>query len=227
MRGQLTCDPWEVPAPYELKRVLGNVGRPGITMLVPPKNPIMRPKDPSSWRVVSNSDFNGRAEDHFGKTSLHLSFTEYYVPLYQNAGHGQDNQIFFLESVVSVHDSGVWVGDVDILRALEGGQVQRMGILPCNHTDQVQFTTHMISAEGWDDVLDPPNENLVIRGNGNWVARLAATAILSQSLPRDDWSGITICPNSVCWSCNLPAGRNPNFAHSVTTIRGLSRAFVF
>ena len=196
-------------------------------MLVPPQNPITRPKDPSSWKVITNCEFNGRAEDHFGKTSLHLSFTEYYVPLYQNASHGQDNQIFFLESVISVYDSGVWVGDVDILRALEGAQVHRMAILPCNHVDDVQYTTKMISAEGWDDILDPPNENFVIRASGNWVARLAATAILSQSLPKEDWAAITVCPNSFCWSCNFQFERNPDFAHNLTTVRGLSRAFVF
>jgi hypothetical protein len=133
-------------------------------MLVPPQNPITRPKDPSSWKVITNCEFNGRAEDHFGKTSLHLSFTEYYVPLYQNASHGQDNQIFFLESVISVYDSGVWVGDVDILRALEDAQVHRMAILPCNHVDDVQYTTKMISAEGWDDILDPPPKKILSFG---------------------------------------------------------------
>ncbi|KAJ8067786.1 hypothetical protein OCU04_003384 [Sclerotinia nivalis] len=120
----LVCDPMQQPKPYELKRILGNVGRPGITMLVSPKDCITRSKDPLAWSVVTNHAFNGVAEDHFGKTSLHLSFTEYYVPLIQNVVHGQDNQVFFLESVVSVHDSGAWVGDVNILDALEGGKIR-------------------------------------------------------------------------------------------------------
>jgi len=36
------CDPSEVPAPYEVRRVIGNVGGAGIAMLIPPEDPRVR-----------------------------------------------------------------------------------------------------------------------------------------------------------------------------------------
>ncbi|KAF2230757.1 hypothetical protein EV356DRAFT_519402 [Viridothelium virens] len=205
---QLTCDPWERPLPYEFKRVLGNVGRPGLTLLVPPASPMMRPSDPASWKIVSDKIFDGHAEDHFRRTSLHLSFTAYYVPLYVHGGHGQDNQIHILESVVSVYDSGVWVGDVDILHALEDSRIYRISPRSCDRRQHTDYPGNLISAESWEDILDPPRERFVIRASSNWVARLASTAVLAQSLPRDPSSlggtgpGIVICSNNVCRSCN-------------------------
>ncbi|KAK7729659.1 hypothetical protein SLS53_009230 [Cytospora paraplurivora] len=94
---QLACDPWEVPNSYELKRVAGNVGKPGLTLLIPPDDPVVPTTEKSSWRVLSISDFKGLAEDHFSKTSMHLSFTEYYIPLVQAGDEqGQDSRVYFL-----------------------------------------------------------------------------------------------------------------------------------
>ncbi|KAI9690167.1 MAG: hypothetical protein M1822_009128 [Bathelium mastoideum] len=225
---QLTCDPWEEPEPYEFKRILGNIGRPGLTLLVPPQNPIQRPSDPGSWKVIGDKTFDGHPEDRFKKTSLHLSFTEYYVPLYQNTGHGQDSQIHFLESVISVHDSGAWIGDVNILQALQDSRVHRMGVFSCGHKSPTTYGGKMVSVESWEDILDPAEERFVIRANGNWVARLAATAILTQSLPDPSsrlgalGGDIVICPNSVCWMCNDP---NPPTTSPIA--RGLSSAFIY
>ncbi|KAK2861102.1 hypothetical protein FQN49_004537 [Arthroderma sp. PD_2] len=227
---QLTCDPLEQCAPYELKRVLGNVGRPGITMLVPPSNPIVQQHDPASWNIINNNPFNGLPEDHFKQTSLHLSFTEYYVPLVQTANHAQDSEVFFLESVVSVHDSGRWIGDVDILRALGDTRVNKMFLLQCTNSHPPDYSTDMISAEGWDDILDPPNKTFVVRASCNWAARLAVTAILSQSLPKDGTGcDITICPKDVCWICNDTSPGNSEvgaFSLNSHTPR-MTRAFIF
>lgn len=194
---------------YELGSVLGNVGRPGLTLLVPPPSPIMREFDPSSWRLISNDKFNGRDEDHFSKTSLHLSFTNFCIPVY-NEIHVQDSQAHFLESVVSVHDAGKWVGDIDILRIMEQDRLSRV--------DSQEDSYHrlhkpaeegfheqagkLISAESWHDIFDPPREAFVVRAHGNWVARLALVAILGQSpSPRLSRSNIIICPKAVCWAC--------------------------
>jgi len=211
-----------MPASYELKRILGNVGRPGVSLLIPPRNPMLRSINPSSWKVVSTTLFNGMPEDHFGSTSLHLSFTEYYVPLYQNSEQGQDSQIYFLESVVSVHDSGQWVGDINILEAFENSFVNQLLAPSCDHpeqTDQSKHCSTMVSAERWDDVLDPPSEAFVIRANGNWIARLATTAMLTQILPKGS-TGITICPLRVCWKCNDPR-------QGKSQLPGLTKVFIY
>lgn len=197
------CDPYETPQPYELKRILGNVGKPGITMLVTPQNPMIREKNPASWTVMNDDAFNGFQEDHFGKTSLHLSFTDYHVPLFDGYQGGQDSQVSVLESVVSVHDSGSWIGDVDILGALAHGRIQRMIPDLCDHHGAAVPTQRRISIECWDNVLDPPQTSFVVRANGNWVSRLALTAILVQNLNKTASSNIImLCPPNVCWRCN-------------------------
>lgn len=189
--------------------MLGNVGRPGITLLIPPTTQELRPVDSSQWRMASTTGFNFQPEDHFGQTSLHLSFTDYYVPIHQSGRQTQDSQSHFLESYVSVYDSGQWVGDINILEAFRSYSVKRNP--PCNHARDNSGSTsppssageHIISAESWHDILEPPTEEFVVRANGNWVARVAAVAMLKQTLPeaRLSMGNILIHPHRACWQC--------------------------
>lgn len=66
----------------------------------------------------------------------------------------------------------------------------------------------MISAECWDEILDLPRGGFVVRANGNWIGRLAVTAMLSQILIGSDhlMKDIIVCLNNFCWRCN-------NFSH--------------
>ena len=170
-------------------------------MLVPPKRPMVRPMNPESWRAIRNNIFDGNPEDHFKNTSLHLSFTDYYIPLYQQSIHHQDNQVWFWESIVSVHDSGAWVGDLDILQSLRYCQIDRIKSTSCSHADQKVPECDLISVEGWEDILDLPQRPVVIRAHGNWIARLATTALISSLLKvRGNWS-VRICPSNLCWNC--------------------------
>ena len=160
---------------------------------------MVRRPDPSSWKVLSTNIFNGRAEDHFSNTSVHLAFTDYYVPLHEQSYHAQEHQVYILESVVSVHDSGTWVGDVDILKAVEDERIVCLAYVPCSRDHDIEnHPAPLVSAETWVDLLDPPDEALVFRANGNWIARLAAVAIAAQIFPEER---ILICPNNMCWSC--------------------------
>lgn len=169
---------------------------------------MIRPVDSSSWRVASTTAFNGSQENHFVSTSLHLSFTEYYVPVHPNSQQNQDSQIFYLESYVSVYDSGKWVGDINIIQALSSPNVARTHSI-CRHAPEsesrIEIDTGLVSAESWYDILDPPVEKFVVRAHGSWVARLAASAMLIQTLTLDDLEGVVICPRWWCWSC----GTNP------------------
>lgn len=98
-------------------RLLGNIGRPGVVMLAPPQAPLIRPIDPRSWRIVNHFDFDGKVEHSFKDTSLHLSFTEYEVPLAVSVG-AVDAEATMLETLVSVYDRDKWVADIDVLWAL-------------------------------------------------------------------------------------------------------------
>lgn len=180
---------------------------------------MIRPVYDSSWRVACTTAFNGSQENHFDSTSLHLSFTEYYVPIHVTGQQNQDSQVFFLESYVSVHDSGKWVGDINILEALLSPDIRR-AVVKCQHGPgkEAEFTIQpeLISAESWQDILDPPVESIVVRANGNRVARLAVLAMLRQILKgsRD----VVICPQWWCWCCNdeelaTPAEQDTNQAY--------------
>jgi hypothetical protein len=165
---------------------------------------VIRPVDPSSWRVASTTAFNGSQENHFDSTSLHLSFTDYYVPVHLTGQQNQDSQVFYLESYVSVYDCGKWVGDIDVLKAFSSARVSRARSR-CRHAPGTELeldnSPRMISAESWHDILDPPVERFVVRAHGNWVARLAASVMLLQVLPEDDVQGVVICPPRCCWHC--------------------------
>jgi hypothetical protein len=220
------CDPYETPQGYELKRILGNVGRAGITMLVPAHNPMTREKSSASWKFMRDGTFNGRQEDHFDKTSLHLSFTGYHVPLFDGISGGQDSWIFLLESVVSIHDSGVWVGDVDIVRALNDRRIHRMAPVCCDHRDPQEPKQRLTSVECWDEVLDPPKGSFVVRASDNWISRLAVTAMLRQSLQKPEFSNsITICPRTVCWICSDHS--DVEVQHTMRAAPEISRTYIY
>lgn len=83
----LLSDPAASLAPYELRRVIGNIGRAGLALLIPPKNPLVRSPDSGMWSVVNHEMFDGKLEDNFTSTSLHLGFTGYEFPV-MDGEHG-------------------------------------------------------------------------------------------------------------------------------------------
>ena len=97
-------------------RLLGNLGRPGLVMLAPPQAPRLRSVDHVSWRLLNYSDFDGRVKDSFKDTSLHLSFTEYEIPMKVSIG-AVDAEATMLETLVSVYDRDKWIADIDVLGA--------------------------------------------------------------------------------------------------------------
>ncbi|KAL4897612.1 hypothetical protein BDV59DRAFT_168090 [Aspergillus ambiguus] len=155
--------------------------------------------DPSSWKLISTTMFNGQREDHFSKTSLHLWFTGCCMPLVEPFEHRKNPVLWFRESVVSVHDSGNRVGDIDILKAIDDDRITYFPHVPCvgDHDEKEQIN-FLISAERWADVLEPPEVPLIFRANGNWIARLSAVAIAAQIFPTDR---IVVCRNDTCWHC--------------------------
>jgi hypothetical protein len=82
-------------------------------MLIPPRNPMIRAKDPGAWSVINNNQFDNLQEDYFAGTSLHMSFTEYYRPVDLSFRGEQDMRVALLESIISVHDaengSPMWI----------------------------------------------------------------------------------------------------------------------
>lgn len=191
-----------------IRRILGNVGKPGITFLLPPNDPMVRDVDPGSWKIESYRPFDGTSAMCFRGTSVHLSFTGYHVPVYDGSRGTHDAQVSFLEAVVSVRDKGEWVADLDVLTLLPDLKAPSEVLhsldpqRSCTHSKIDALIREMIAVDSWNELLDPPYGPFVVRTGGNWIARFAASAVAFQKMANHSKSfAITVCPAEVCWRC--------------------------
>jgi hypothetical protein len=67
----------------QIQRVIGNIGRAGLSLLVPPPTPRIHEPGIDNWQQINNSLFTGGLDNknNFPHTSIHLSFTAYELPL--------------------------------------------------------------------------------------------------------------------------------------------------
>ena len=202
---------------HGITRILGNLDRPGVVMLVPPQAPLVRAEEPDSWRLVNHNLFDNKLEESFTGTSLHLSSTEYEIPLSVPIG-AVDAEATMLESLLSVFDRGRWIADLDILGSLRNIEFfHSMSV--CNHNnapggkqepDTENVATQMgravskrlVAIDNWEELLDPPERlgelNIgVVRGGNNWLARLALMSVSVQNKHRT----IVIPTKPVCIPC--------------------------
>ncbi|MCJ1359362.1 MAG: hypothetical protein MMC33_009364 [Icmadophila ericetorum] len=194
----LMCDPFDLPR--GMKHVTGNIGRPGIVFLVPPTSPMIREPQRCNWQYLDNAPFGGMMKDSFTGTSLHVSFTGATSPISQPFSEAQDVEMCLLETLVSIHDKGEWMADLDIFKSLDSLKVQRL--LQCqdqayDSKNDTPITDHIIWVDNWYELLQPSKATLrLVRANGNWQARLAAVS-LSAAL------GIStvIVSKGLCWVC--------------------------
>jgi hypothetical protein len=194
----LVCDPYEKPQPHEVARVIGNIGRPGVAMLFSPENLRIREPSINNWRVNNHKEFDGKSRDNFTSTSLHLSFTGYDLPIGDVTIRGaQDIEASLVESVVSVHEHGKWVADIDIIGALQSHMLSRLAFATrCSHERTVVSSIPVIAIDNWDEYLERPDKVCVFRGRNNSLARLAATAISIQN-----GIGTIVGKDSICAGC--------------------------
>lgn len=188
----------------------------------------------SEWRVLGTSEFDGLAEDRFSQTSMHLSFTKYYFPLVQaGEGQGQDKQVHYLESVVSIHHAGRWIGDVDVQKCLASNFLTPGLQYPCRNKHIDSKARSMRSIESWEDVIDPPPGDAVVRAHGNWVARLATTAVLihvQEAREGGASRGVFVLSNDTCWKCIAQSGIFTSMGfrkHSISYTPGIFNIMVF
>jgi hypothetical protein len=216
--GALLCDPHEKTTTTEVRRVVGNVGRAGISLMIAPPEPKVREAEIENYMLINHLPFQGHAQDSFRSTSVHLSFTAYVMPLVtQNENrHIIDRPASLIETLISTYDQRTWVADLDIIKALSarakqyneglrrlvckkrcnlspfGDLVKRLQDIPDWHPE-----TLMTSIDNWDELLDPPQSGIsVVRAQGNWLARLAITAVCSHL-----GFFTIIIPKEPCWSC--------------------------
>jgi hypothetical protein len=210
--GVLTQDPGnEIPSD-SITQIVGNIGKAGVALLIPPSTPQVRKSELEKWHLVQHGQFDGtRQTGHFQSTSIHLSFTGYELDIGLGSHGLRGRQVFFLETKISVHEKGEWVADLDVLKAVESGRIQswRNFAHTDSHNLDQDFGKHdeeMTSIDCWEELLDRPSNIGVIRAAGNWMARLASVAICHQ-LEQQCW--ILPLEEEVCWKCvvhqlNLP-----------------------
>lgn len=205
----LLCDPAEGALPSEVRRVWGSIGKPGIAMMIPPKEPQIRDVE-RDWRVVSHNTFDGKLEDSFQSTTLHLRFTDYVLPIDVGSHGNRDFEVYFLESVVSIHDHGDWVADLDILGQLKNPLLRILG-KACLHTNPVTKNQAVIGnpqftmVDNWDEILEPPGNPSIVRSVDNWLGRLATMALCLQM-----GHPTIVLSNQFCWECSIEKWREIN-----------------
>jgi hypothetical protein len=188
-----------------ITRIAGSLGRSEMAMLVSPGTlPPLRALNYKDWSVVNHNTFDGNCHDCFQNTTLHLSFTDFDMPVDVGTRGIRDTEVILIESIVSLHDRGRWVGDLDIISAMSqwGAWVNPR---TCSHSTGNKSYKEiivsgspikLISIDNWDELLDMPSETMIIRAHGNWPARLAAASISIQKKRKT-----AFLPPNTCWEC--------------------------
>jgi len=162
----------------------------------------------SEWPQISNDEFDGQLLDSFSNTSLHLSFTGASFGVNVGFSGGQDVQVYMLETLISIHDCGRWIADLDIMKIVDSVKVRRLSTCTSikdnnlvraqhNNCGKLKSNYKIACIDNWLTLIDKPEDHInIIRSHDNWQARLAAVA-LSVALGYES----VILPSSVCWGC--------------------------
>jgi hypothetical protein len=198
--GALLEDPALVTESHELRRLHGNIGRPGIAFLISPINLRVRKSEANCWRVINHDAYDHRTMDSFSASSLHLSFTNFILPLSLQDSGNRDMEAYHLESFVSVYDKDKWVADIDVLNALNNTfRIPKACEGRCNEESndlRSAWAAKLISVDCWEELLEPPERDLIARAHGNWIGRLALVSLCSQL----DYV-IAVLPAGCCSEC--------------------------
>ena len=111
----LFCDPFLPPSLSQLHCLIANVGKPGLALLLASKQYTTRPLELDSWQLVNHTKYDGKFENNFGGTSLHLILTGYEQAISSTRHGNRDKEVYYLEVAISVYNHGGWVADVDVL----------------------------------------------------------------------------------------------------------------
>ena len=184
----LICDPAERRPAHAVCRLHGNVGKAGLILLVPPADPKTLEPGIDNWKFIDREEFDGTVTNSFTGTSLHLSFTDWCIPIdVGEAGRGRrDAEAYIIESLVSVYDRGKWIADLDVLQALSKGCDQpdhKFFYKPfCDHgsadvLDPTRTFPPLVTIKNWDEFLEHPKSPAVAMVRDNWDAKLALAVL--------------------------------------------------
>lgn len=196
----LLSDPYDSSQEHKVRHITGNVGHAGLNLMVSPPGQLLvrRPLNEVQTPRAS-STFNGQRKNSFTGTSLHLSFTGQRLPLVSIDMDTIDQGIFYLQSVVSLWDSGKHIADLNVL-GMEREHLTRIKLdCKCASPRLHPQDDDLRSLDTWRDILLPPRRTALMRAHGNWSARLAAVALLFQQ--HKGYSVGVLSPETLCWAC--------------------------
>ncbi|KAL8720042.1 MAG: hypothetical protein Q9225_003035 [Loekoesia sp. 1 TL-2023] len=174
----LLADPYDDIHPGDIRGVVGNIGRPGISFLVPPKDPMIKEVSLADWPLIEHNEFDGHLSDHFESTSLHLSFTGAETPFNVGFSGGQDSEACILETLFSVYEGGKWIADLNVFNWAGSVKLSKLPRCTIQHLDTDAWRSRIICIDSWLGLVDAPEEHIsLVRAHGNWQARLAASSI--------------------------------------------------
>ncbi|KAL1603892.1 hypothetical protein SLS60_005484 [Paraconiothyrium brasiliense] len=203
----LLQDPCAQSSNRTVERVVGNLGKTGMCLLVCPAVPQVRSVS-EDIRLVNHYPFDGKEEDCFGETSLHLSFTEWQLPIDVGSRGNRDVQASYVEAAVGLYDRSKWVADLNILDVFNP---QLCRIIPecrehrAGQAIPIERISEFVSIDSWEELLDSPTEVGVVRARGNWQGRLAAAALAIQR-----GHETRIVPEDICWLCCIASQKLPD-----------------
>ncbi|KAF2800371.1 hypothetical protein K505DRAFT_263875 [Melanomma pulvis-pyrius CBS 109.77] len=192
-------DPFTRVPEYAMKSITGNISRPGISILVPPFKPRIRELS-DSYNLVIHEAYDFKREDNFRETSLHLSFTDWALPLATEGSRMIDHDAQVVEAVISIRDRGRWVADIDILEVDFQDMIRFKPVTCCKGDHDQNHDFDYTSIDSWEELLDEPSTVGIFRAHGNWAARLAAVSILSRSEAGGHNFGV-LGPEPFCLQC--------------------------
>lgn len=165
-------------------RILGNLGLPGLSLIVSAQNLMIRDMS-DDYRVTEHAPYDARRQDCFGGVSLHLSLTDWKLPASMDAVGFIDQDVMLREAVVSVHGGSKWIGDIDIMASVRTFARTVITAPECwcglgPGTGTPVAAAEITSIDNFDELLDPPESMAVVRARGNWVGRLATASIAMQ-----------------------------------------------
>ncbi|KAK8070421.1 hypothetical protein PG997_010624 [Apiospora hydei] len=169
----------------ELRRVRGNVGRPGVSLIgwfTSGLETEWRQPRMDMWRVVNHNPFQGKLEDAFNSTSLHLNITGWSREFDFGGNNCVPNGVF-MEAIVTAHDQGTWLGDINILFQES---------LQMNHAAGGPRCCRELGRAAYPHPVQPS----VVMCHGNWQARITAAALSVKKGYRT-----LLFDGHGCWKC--------------------------
>ncbi|TRX88091.1 hypothetical protein FHL15_011041 [Xylaria flabelliformis] len=222
----LTCDPAISPRRTKIRHVMGNIGKPGAALLVPPIEPSMMTLGIERWHLINFSAWDGQARDCFADSSLHIWFTGFTQEVDVGGYSGsQDKELYVVESVVSLYAKAEWIADLDILKTIQSpsliyrhvpilpvkerhlvpsrnhppGEAPSVPLLVCEDSHQNEYQYQkipLVAVENWTELVTDTPKNCIFLANKNWQARLAAMMICIAKGRR-----VCLLSDDVCWDC--------------------------